>query len=47
LADPNWTQNAAAELGSDVVFLPKPYLNGFEQLRRNRARAASMLTLDA
>ena len=45
LAEPNWTQNAAAELGSDNVFLPKPYLNGFEQMRRNRARAATMLTL--
>lgn len=46
LADPSWTLHAAAELGSDAVFVPKPYLNGFEQLRRNRARAASMLTLD-
>jgi anthraniloyl-CoA monooxygenase len=46
LAEPNWTQHAAIELGSDNVFLPKPYLNGFEQMRRNRARAATMLTLN-
>ena len=46
LADPNWTQNAAAQLGSENVFLPSPYLNGFEQKRRNLARAATMLTLD-
>ena len=45
LAEPNWTQHAAVELGSDNVFLPKPYLNGFEQMRRNRERAATLLTL--
>ena len=42
LANPNWTQHAAAELGYDGVQWPNPYLTGKEQLERLTERAQQM-----
>ena len=42
LADPNWTQHAAAELGYKAQPWPSQYLTGKEQYERNLARAAEM-----
>ena len=42
LADPNWTQHAAAQLGHDAQPWPSPYLSGKEQYERNLKRAAEM-----
>ena len=43
LADPYWTLHAAAELGQDEVFWPKPYLAGRDQLQRLAARKETMM----
>ncbi len=42
LANPNWTQHAAAELGYEDQPWPKPYLSGKDQYERNLRRAAEM-----
>ncbi len=42
LADPNWTQHAAAELGYESQPWPRQYLTGKEQYERNLKRAAEM-----
>jgi anthraniloyl-CoA monooxygenase len=42
LANPNWTQHAAAELGYDGVQWPNPYWTGKEQLERLTERAQQM-----
>ena len=42
LADPNWTQHAAAALGYETQPWPKQYLTGKEQYERNLKRAAEM-----
>ena len=45
LANPNWTQHAAAELHYDGVQWPDPYLTGKEQLHRLVERAQQMAQL--
>ena len=42
LANPNWTQHAAAELGYAEQPWPNPYLTGKAQYERNLQRAAEM-----
>ena len=45
LANPNWTQHAAAELHYEGVQWPDPYLTGKEQLHRLIERAQQMAQL--
>jgi anthraniloyl-CoA monooxygenase len=45
LANPNWTQHAAAELHYDGVHWPNPYLTGKEQLHRLVERAQQMVQM--
>ncbi len=42
LANPRWTQHAAAQLGYTDFCWPKPYLNGRDQYLRNLERAEDM-----